>query len=306
MVDRGFRARTRCGGRARISRAAGGRRWIGVGRRRRNRGEAVRLQLRGRRAVRRSISSARRAVIGAHPQRASRGAHPDDANRARAAARQPGGARARGGPRRAAGAAQGHPNLVKPGAEAPLVLGLDIGGSSSRARLAEGGRTLSEASAPGANVALIDPGVVEERLTSLIEQLGSPHPATCCAGAAGAEVPAGERRLVATESDDLLETISRVQLYHEAGQWAALAGEVFDSLALDAGAARIIDSAADALASLALRAGAKVGVDGPVVMAGGLITNFPDLASRVQARVGSATVLEEEPVAGAVRLAESL
>jgi len=291
---------------------------------------------------------------------------------------------------------------VKPGAEAPLVLGLDIGGSSSRARLAEGGRTLSEASAPGANVALIDPGVVEERLTSLIEQLGSPHPATCCAGAAGAEVPAGKRRLeellarllpgasvlvvhdtrlilaaagldvgialiagtgsvayarsddghearaggwgwllgdegsgawivrealrelmrrreegvqlsvlgermlVATESDDLLETISRVQLYHEAGQWAALAGEVFDSLALDAGAARIIDSAADALASLALRAGAKVGVDGPVVMAGGLITNFPDLASRVQARVGSATVLEEEPVAGAVRLAESL
>lgn len=291
---------------------------------------------------------------------------------------------------------------MKPGAEAPLVLGLDIGGSSSRARLAEGGRTLSEASAPGANVALIDPGVVEERLTSLIEQLGSPHPATCCAGAAGAEVPAGKRRLeellarllpgasvlvvhdtrlilaaagldvgialiagtgsvayarsddghearaggwgwmlgdegsgawivrealrelmrrreegvqlsvlgermlVATESDDLLETISRVQLYHEAGQWAALAGEVFDSVALDAGAARIIDSAADALASLALRAGAKVGVDGPVVMAGGLITNFPDLASRVQARVGSATVLEEEPVAGAVRLAESL
>ena len=291
---------------------------------------------------------------------------------------------------------------MKPGAEAPLVLGLDIGGSSSRARLAEGGRTLSEASAPGANVALIDPGVVEERLTSLIEQLGSPHPATCCAGAAGAEVPAGKRRLeellarllpgasvlvvhdtrlilaaagldvgialiagtgsvayarnddghearaggwgwmlgdegsgawivrealrelmrrreegvqlsvlgermlVATESDDLLETISRVQLYHEAGQWAALAGEVFDSVALDAGAARIIDSAADALASLALGAGAKVGVDGPVVMAGGLITNFPDLASRVQARVGSATVLEEEPVAGAVRLAESL
>jgi len=291
---------------------------------------------------------------------------------------------------------------VKPGAEAPLVLGLDIGGSSSRARLSEGGRIVSEASAPGANVALIDPSVVAERLTSLIEQLGSPHPATCCAGAAGAEVPAGRRRLeellamllpgarvlvvhdtrlilaaagvdvgialiagtgsvayarndngdearaggwgwmlgdegsgawivrealrelmrrreegvqlsvlgermlVATESDDLLETISRVQLYHEAGQWAALAGVAFDSLALDQGAARIIDSAADALASLALRAGARVGVDEPVVMAGGLLTNFPELAARVQARVGSGTVLDEEPVAGAVRLAESL
>ena len=283
-----------------------------------------------------------------------------------------------------------------------MVLGLDIGGSSSRARLSEGGRTVAEGSAPGANVALIDPVVVEERLTSLIEQLGSPHPATCCAGAAGVEVPAGRRRLeellarllpgarvlvvhdtrlilaaasldvgialiagtgsvayarneagderraggwgwmlgdegsgtwivrealrelmhrreegvqlsvlvermlVATESDDLLETISRVQLYHEAGQWAALAGVVFDSLPLDPGATRIIDNAADALASLALRAGAKVGIDGPVVMAGGLLTNFPDLAARVQARVGSGTVLEEEPVAGAVRLAESL
>ena len=291
---------------------------------------------------------------------------------------------------------------MKPGAEAPLVLGLDIGGSSSRARLSEGGHTVSEASAPGANVALIDPDVVAERLTSLIEQLGSPHPASCCAGAAGAEVPAGRRRLedllarllpdarvlvvhdtrlilaaaaldagialiagtgsvayarnhngdearaggwgwmlgdegsgawivrealrelmrrreegvqlsvlgerllVATDSDDLLETISRVQLYHEAGQWAALAGEVFDSMALDPGAARIVESAADALAALALHAGAKVGVDGPVVMAGGLLTNFSDLALKVQARVGSGLVLEEEPVAGAVRLAESL
>src|SRR5439155_716749 len=231
------------------------------------------------------------------------GAHPDDPDRARAAARQPGGARARGGPRRAARAAQGHPNLVKPGAEAPLVLGLDIGGSSSRARLAEGGRTLSEASAPGANVALIDPGVVEERLTSLIEQLGSPHPATCCAGAAGAEVPAGKRRL-----EELLARLlpgASVLVVHDTRLILAAAG-LDVGIALVAGAARIIASAADALASLALRAGAKVGVDGPVVMAGGLITNFPDLASRVQARVGSATVLEEEPVAGAVRLAESL
>jgi len=41
-------------------------------------------------------------------------------------------------------------------------------------------------------------------------------------------------------------------------------------------------------------------------MAGGLLTNFPDLAAKVQARVGSGTVLDEDPVAGAVRLAESL
>ena len=284
---------------------------------------------------------------------------------------------------------------------ARAVLGLDIGGSSSRARLVEGGRVIAEAQAPGANVALIDPQLVEERLTSLIQQLGSPRPAVCCAGAAGSEVPAarrlleelmrmllpgvrvlvmhdtrlilaaagvdvgialiagtgsvayarngagdearaggwgwmigdegsgawmvraalrelmrrresdepmgvlGERLLAATQSEDVLELIGRMQGYHEAGQWAAFAGAVFDATE-DPGAVRIIDSAAQSLAQLAGRAGTKVGVKGPVVIAGGLLTNFPDLASRVQARVGSATVLEEEPVAGAVRLAESL
>jgi len=284
---------------------------------------------------------------------------------------------------------------------ARAVLGLDIGGSSSRARLVEGGRVIAEAQAPGANVALIDPRLVEERLTSLIQQLGSPRPAVCCAGAAGSEVPAarrlleellgkllpgarvlvvhdtrlilaaagldvgialiagtgsvayarngagdearaggwgwmigdegsgawmvraalrelmrrresdepmgvlGERLLAATQSEDVLELIGRMQGYHEAGQWAAFAGAVFDATE-DPGAVRIIDSAAQSLAQLAGRAGTKVGVEGPVVIAGGLLTNFPDLASRVQARVGSATVLEEEPVAGAVRLAESL
>jgi N-acetylglucosamine kinase-like BadF-type ATPase len=75
------------------------------------------------------------------------------------------------------------------------VLGLDIGGSSSRARLVDGGRIVAEAHAPGANVASIDPSVVQERLTHLIQQLGSPHPAACCAGAAGSEVPAGRRLL---------------------------------------------------------------------------------------------------------------
>ncbi len=284
---------------------------------------------------------------------------------------------------------------------ARAVLGLDIGGSSSRARLVEGGRVIAEAQAPGANVALIDPRLVEERLTSLIQQLGSPRPAVCCAGAAGSEVPAarrlleellrkllpgvrvlvvhdtrlilaaagldvgialiagtgsvaharnaagdearaggwgwmigdegsgawivraalrelmrrresdepmgvlGERLLAATQSEDVLELIGRMQGYHEAGQWAAFAGAVFDATD-DPGAVRIIDSAAQSLAQLAGRAGTKVGVKGPVVIAGGLLTNFPDLASRVQARVGSATVLEEEPVVGAVRLAESL
>lgn len=284
---------------------------------------------------------------------------------------------------------------------AEAVLGLDIGGSSSRARLVLEGRTVAEANGPGANVALIDAKLVEQRLTELIAQLGSPRPAACCAGAAGSEVPAARRRLedllarllpgtkvmvvhdtrlilaaadvdvgialiagtgsvaYARNSDgreataggwgwmlgdegsgawivraalrelmrrreggeplgelgerlfsaigtsDLLETIGRMQGYHEAGQWAAFAGAVFDA-AGDPGAVRIIDTAAQSLAQLAGRAGAKVGVKGPVVLAGGLMTNYPDLLARVQAQIEESAVLREEPVAGAVRLAQRL
>ena len=281
------------------------------------------------------------------------------------------------------------------------VLGLDLGGSSSRARLVVEGRVVAEADGPGANVALIDSRLVEQRLTELLARLGSPRPAACCAGAAGSEVPAarhrleellarllpgtkvvvvhdtrlilaaadvdtgialisgtgsvayarnaeghearvggwgwmlgdegsgawivraalrelmrrqeageplgelGDRVLSAIGVSDLLETIGRMQGYHEAGQWAAFAGAVFEA-AGDPGAVRIIDSAAQSLAQLAGRAGAKVGVRGPVVLAGGLLINHPDLLTRVQARIEESTVLREEPVTGAVRLARNL
>ena len=81
---------------------------------------------------------------------------------------------------------------------------------------------MAEALAAGANVALIDPSVVEERLTSLIEQLGSPHPATCCAGAAGVEVPAGRRRL--EELLGLLLPGARVLVVHDTRLILAAAG----------------------------------------------------------------------------------
>ena len=281
------------------------------------------------------------------------------------------------------------------------LLGLDIGGSSSRARLVLDGRVVAEANGPGANVALIDADLVERRLTELIARLGSPPPAACCAGAAGSEVPAarlrlealltrllpgtkvmvvhdsrlilaaadvdsgialiagtgsvayarnsegreataggwgwmlgdegsgawivraairelmrrreggeplgelGDRLLAAIGAGGLLETIGRMQGYHEAGRWAAFAGAVFDASG-DPGAVRIIDTAAQSLAQLAGRAGSKVGVKAPVVLAGGLLINNPDLLDRVQAQIAESSVLREEPVAGAVRLAQGL
>jgi N-acetylglucosamine kinase-like BadF-type ATPase len=102
------------------------------------------------------------------------------------------------------------------------VLGLDIGGSSSRARLSEGGRVLAEAEGMGANVAEVAPRTVESRLTTLLADLGQMHPAACCAGSAGAEVPAARRRL-----ERLLTRLlpgCRVEVVHDTRLILAAAG----------------------------------------------------------------------------------
>ena len=74
-------------------------------------------------------------------------------------------------------------------------LGLDIGGSSSRARCVEDGRIVAEAQGPGANVAALRPRTVEGRIGSLLAGMGAISADACCAGSAGAEVPAGRARL---------------------------------------------------------------------------------------------------------------
>lgn len=283
-----------------------------------------------------------------------------------------------------------------------LVLGLDIGGSSSRALLSQGGRTIADAMGPGANVASIDPQLVEERLTALIRELGSPHPIACCAGAAGSEFPAGKRLLedllarllpgtrvlvvhdarlilaaagadsgialiagtgsvaygrdanaeegraggwgwmlgdegggawvvreavrvlmrrrdagepmgalgealfAATRTGDALELAGKLQGDHLAGHWAAHAHVVFEMIDRDRAAVEIADRAADALAALVEQVRSRLAITGPVVMAGGLLLNFPALSARVLSRIGDGRLLSEEPVAGAVRLAETL
>jgi glucosamine kinase len=283
-----------------------------------------------------------------------------------------------------------------------VVLGLDIGGSSSRALLSQGGRNIAEGMGPGANVASIDPQLVEERLTALIRQLGSPRPSACCAGAAGSEFPAGKRlledllarllpgtkvlvvhdaRLVlaaagleagialiagtgsvaygrdadgeearaggwgwmlgdegggawvvreavrvlmrrrdagepigglgdalfsATKTADALELAGKLQGDHLAGHWAAHAHVVFDVINRDRAAVEIADRGAEALAALVEQVRSRLVITGPVVMAGGLLLNFPALSARVLLRIGNGILLSEEPVAGAVRLAQTL
>ena len=104
-------------------------------------------------------------------------------------------------------------------------LGLDIGGSSSRARLVEHGSIVAEADGPGANVAVLPRHTVEGRLGTLLDAIGPMSPDVCCAGSAGAEVPAGRERL-----EQLLAELlpgCRIMVVHDARLVLAAGG--FDS-----------------------------------------------------------------------------
>ena len=259
---------------------------------------------------------------------------------------------------------------------------------------------VADAVGEGANVTTVDPVLVEQRLTALIGKLGGPRPAACCAGAAGAEFPAGkhlleralarllpgthvlvvhdarlilvagglesgialiagtgsvaygrdadgrevraggwgwmlgdegggawvvreavrellrrrdageptgalgEAMLAATGASDVLDLAGRLQGDHLAGHWAAHAHVVLGSS--DPAAAEIREHAAEALVNLVAQVRARLSITGPVVMAGGLLQNFTALRERVRELVGDATLLVEDPVAGAVRLAQAL
>jgi N-acetylglucosamine kinase-like BadF-type ATPase len=78
-----------------------------------------------------------------------------------------------------------------------LVLGLDIGSSRTRARLVEGRTTVAEVEGRGANPAALAASLMERRLNELLGRFGPVRLAACCAGAAGAEVPAARARLEA-------------------------------------------------------------------------------------------------------------
>jgi N-acetylglucosamine kinase-like BadF-type ATPase len=278
---------------------------------------------------------------------------------------------------------------------------MDIGGSSSRARLCVDGRVVAEVEGPGANVATLPPATVKHRLTELLAELGSIHPNACCAGSAGAEVPEarlrlerllesllpgcrisvvhdarlvlaaaekdegialisgtgsvaygrtaaglearsggwgwplgddgggawitreaarevmrradsgqplgelGSRLLVACSAGDAMELLGMLSAIREPMEWAAVANVVFETADADATAQGVVLRAASALSDLVNSVRAVLGIEGPIVLAGGLLRNQPKLESAVRDKLGSQCVrLDEPPVAGAVRLAE--
>lgn len=94
--------------------------------------------------------------------------------------------------------------------------------------------------------------------------------------------------------------------------WAARAHLVFEAAAAgDRTADAIIDDGAAELADLVRRVITRLGAPVPVVMSGGLATHFPTLSDRVRTLLKSdgvteLRVLEQDPVFGAVALAEQL
>lgn len=104
----------------------------------------------------------------------------------------------------------------------PIVVGMDIGGSRTRGRVSEGGKVLAEAVVDGANVTALAQATVVSRLQALIDKLGNPKVAACCAGAAGSEVPGAADRL-ARILRDLLPGAG-IQVVHDAQLVLAAAG----------------------------------------------------------------------------------
>lgn len=77
------------------------------------------------------------------------------------------------------------------------VLGLDIGGSGTRALLVAGDEVLAEHDVGSANVSSVGPDAAALALDTLASRVGAATVDTVCAGAAGADTPEGRARLAA-------------------------------------------------------------------------------------------------------------
>lgn len=119
--------------------------------------------------------------------------------------------------------------------------------------------------------------------------------------------PLGEALLAAAGAAGVREMIANLHGMREPMRWASLASAVFATAAVDEGSARVIGRAADALAGLAEGIQRTLRLEGPVVIAGGLLLHEPRLELALRERLSAPLVrLEQPPVEGAVRLAEGL
>lgn len=285
----------------------------------------------------------------------------------------------------------------------PGVIGLDVGGSTTRAVRAVDGAVVAEAETGSANIAAVGRETAAARLGEVLAAVGTDGVHVVCAGAAGADSPVTERvvrdMIAAHAPDARIEVVHDARLilaaagratgvalisgtgsvawgagpdgrHARAGGWGHLLGdegsgyqvaldavrhalhatdrgEPVDALTAalvtdcgiadrallvdhvyaigdkrywarragvvsdlaergDAAAERILDSAARALATLAAQVLDRLGIAGPVVVAGGFAVHRPVLVDAVRRQLPgvSVEVLTAAPVHGAVRLAE--
>jgi N-acetylglucosamine kinase-like BadF-type ATPase len=117
--------------------------------------------------------------------------------------------------------------------------------------------------------------------------------------------PLGAKLLAACRAGDAEALKANLHELRESGQWAALASTVFETEADDPAAHAIVVHAAEALAALVMPL--RKLIDGPVVLAGGLLLHRPSLENAVRERLPLECVrLDQPPVEGAVRLAAAL
>lgn len=118
--------------------------------------------------------------------------------------------------------------------------------------------------------------------------------------------------MAATASADALQLMDFFYARPEPDHWAGLAPLVLDLAAEgDPAAVRIQAEAAHSLATLARQVLGELGLDLPLVMAGALLVNQPQLAGAVARKVAledpsGIRILDEAPVHGAVKLARRL
>jgi N-acetylglucosamine kinase-like BadF-type ATPase len=112
------------------------------------------------------------------------------------------------------------------------ILGLDMGGSRTRARLVRDGATGAEATGGGSNIAALGSAEVGRRLAAVLSDLGNPTVDACCAGAAGSEEPKARQDL-AHLLRDLLPG-ARVQVVHDS-RLVLAAANLASGIALIAG-----------------------------------------------------------------------
>jgi N-acetylglucosamine kinase-like BadF-type ATPase len=118
---------------------------------------------------------------------------------------------------------------------------------------------------------------------------------------AGAAIGAlGEALLGATAAQDAREMVRELHARREPMRWAELAPLVFDIAGQDEGARGIVRRGGIELARLV----EGLEMDGPVVLAGGLLLHQPALEAAVRDALARECIrLESPPVEGAVRLA---